>query len=129
MRALPRRCSSHSPRFPYHLGLDRIERLVEPSAVELVAVGAKPKPPVFSALLAVVEHYARDGREEVIIYGLTWLLLLSGVRVAMAHGADAGDAANLSRTTYIPRSIWALLWLAGTVLAVVIGGKWLVLQS
>ena len=74
-------------------------------------------------------HYARDGLEEVIIYGLTWLLLLSGVRVAVAHGADAGDAANLSRTTYIPRLIWALLWLAGTVLAVVIGGKWLVLRS
>lgn len=85
--------------------------------------------PAAIALLAVVEHYSRDGREEVIIYGLTWLLLLSGVRVAVAHGADAGDAANLSRTTYIPRTIWALLWLAGTVLAVVIGGKWLVLRS
>ena len=85
--------------------------------------------PAAIALLAVVEHYSRDGLEEVIIYGLTWLLLLSGVRVAVAHGADAGDAANLSRTTYIPRLIWALLWLAGTVLAVVIGGKWLVLRS
>ena len=74
-------------------------------------------------------HYSRDGLETVIIYGLTWLLLLSGVRVAAAHGADAGDAANLGGTTHIPRGIWALLWLAGTVLAVVIGGKWLVLRS
>jgi hypothetical protein len=60
---------------------------------------------------------------------MTWLLLLSGVRVAVAHGAGAGDADNLRRTTGIPRLIWALLWLAGTLLAVVIGGKWLVLRS
>lgn len=85
--------------------------------------------PAAIVLLAVVMHYSRDGLEKVIIYGLTWLLLLSGVRVAVAHGADAGDAANLRRTTHIPRVIWALLWLAGTVLAVVIGGKWLVLRS
>jgi hypothetical protein len=56
-------------------------------------------------------------------------LLLSGVRVAVAHGAGAGDAGNLSRTTHIPSQIWALLWLAGTLLAVVSGGKWLILRS
>jgi len=27
------------------------------------------------------------------------------------------------------RQIWALLWLGGTLLAVVVGGKWLVLRS
>ena len=80
------------------------------------------------ALLALVVRDAHDGVEEVVVYGMTWLLL-SGVRVAVADGANAGDAANLSRTTYIPRQIWALLWLAGTLLAVVIGGKWLVLRS
>jgi hypothetical protein len=85
--------------------------------------------PAAIALLAVVIRHAHDGVEEVIVYGMTWLLLLSGVRVAVADGADADDAANLSRTTYIPRRIWALLWLAGTLLAVVIGGKWLVLRS
>ncbi|MCW2892917.1 MAG: hypothetical protein JWO75_2406, partial [Actinomycetia bacterium] len=41
----------------------------------------------------------------------------------------AGDADNLRRTTGIPRLIWALLWLAGTLLAVGVGGKWLVLRS
>jgi hypothetical protein len=80
-------------------------------------------------LLAFVTRHAHDGLEEVIVYGMTWLLLLSGVRVAVAHGAGAGDARNLSRTTHIPRQIWALLWLAGTLLAVVAGGKWLVLRS
>ena len=47
----------------------------------------------------------------------------------MADGADAGDAGNLSKTTNIPSQIWALLWLGGTLLAVVVGGKWLVLRS
>ena len=58
---------------------------------------------------------------------MTWLLLISGVRVAVADGV--GDAGNLSRTTHIPSQIWALLWLGGTLLAVVVGGKWLVLRS
>jgi len=78
---------------------------------------------------AFVMRHAHDGLEEVIVYGMTWLLLLSGVRVAVADGAGAGDAGNLSRTTYIPSQIWALLWLAGTLLAVAVGGKWLVLRS
>jgi hypothetical protein len=31
--------------------------------------------------------------------------------------------------THLPRRLWAVLWIAGTLLAVVIGGKWLVLRS
>ena len=85
--------------------------------------------PAAIVLLAYVMRHAHDGLEVVIVYGMTWLLLLSGVRVAVADGAGAGDAGNLSRTTHIPSQIWALLWLAGTLLAVVVGGKWLVLRS
>jgi hypothetical protein len=85
--------------------------------------------PAAIAALALVMRYAHSGLEEVIVYGMTWLLLLSGVRVAMSHGAGAEDARSLSTTTHIPRTIWALLWLAGTVLAVLIGGKWLVLRT
>jgi Peptidase M50B-like len=81
------------------------------------------------AALAVITRYAHTGVEEIVSYGMTWLLLLSGVRVAVAHGANAVDAGNLSRTTGVPRLVWALLWLAGTLLAVVIGGKWLILRS
>lgn len=51
------------------------------------------------------------------------------VPVAIAHGANVGDAYTLSLMTRIPRGIWALLWLAGTLLAVVVGGKWLILRS
>jgi hypothetical protein len=85
--------------------------------------------PVAIALLAVVMRYAHSGQEEAFIYALTWLLLLSGVRVAAAHGAGAIDAKNLRRTTGVPAQLWAWLWLAGTLLAVVIGGKWLVMGS
>ena len=85
--------------------------------------------PAAIALLAAVMRYAHDGPEEVIVYGITWLLLLSGVRNAVAHGAHAGDAGLLSAMTHLPRWLWAVLWIAGTFLAVAIGGKWLVLRS
>ena len=85
--------------------------------------------PAAIALLAVVMRYAHGGLQEVIVYGMTWLLLLSGVRNAVTHGARAGDAGQLSTITHLPRRLWALLWIAGTLLAVVIGGKWLVLRS
>jgi len=76
--------------------------------------------PAVIALLTYVMCHAHNGLEEVIVYGMTWLLLISGVRVAVAHGAGAG---NLSRTTHIPSQIWALLWLGGTLPAVVVAGK------
>ena len=85
--------------------------------------------PVAIALLAISVRYAHEGLQEVIVYGLTWLLLLSGARTAMIHGADATDAGTLATTTHLPRRLWALLWIAGTVLAVVVGGKWLILRS
>ena len=85
--------------------------------------------PVAIALLVYVVRQEHTGLEEVIVYGMTWLLLLSGVRVAVADGAGARDAENLNKVTHIPRQIWALLWLAGTLTAVVAGGKWLVLRS
>jgi hypothetical protein len=85
--------------------------------------------PVAIALLAVVMRYAHDGLEEVIAYGITWLLLLSGVRVAITRGSMASDAWLLNEVTGLPRRLWAVLWLAGTVFAVAVGGGWLVLGS
>jgi hypothetical protein len=64
-------------------------------------LGAWTQRPVY-----VIRH-AHDGLEEVIIYGMTWLLLLSGVRVAFARGAGAKDAENLWKVTRVPRQIWA----------------------
>jgi hypothetical protein len=85
--------------------------------------------PIAIALLAYVTHNAHAWVEQVTIYGITWLLLLSGVRVALEHGVNAGDAAILSGRTHIPRLIWSLLWIAGTLIAVVVGGKWMVLRT
>jgi hypothetical protein len=85
--------------------------------------------PAAIALLALVTRNAHAGLEEVVSYSLAWVLLLSGLRVAIAHGVHAGDAHALSAETHVPRRVWALLWLAGALLAVVIGGKWLVLRS
>ena len=85
--------------------------------------------PAAIALLVYALRHAHDGLEEIIIYGMTWLLLLSGVRVAFAHGAGAKDAENLRKVTHIPEQIWALLWFAGTLTAVAAGGKWLILRS
>jgi hypothetical protein len=82
--------------------------------------------PAAIAVLAIVGHGAQARLEEVISYGMSWLLLLSGVRVAVADGIRAMDAAILAAITPLPRRAWALIWLAGTLLAVVIGGKWLV---
>jgi hypothetical protein len=85
--------------------------------------------PAAIALLALSIRYSHDGLEEVIVYGMTWLLLLSGVRVAVADGAGASDADVLSASTHLPRQLWAMVWIGGTLLAVVIGGKWLILKS
>jgi hypothetical protein len=41
------------------------------------------------------------------------------------RGANAGDAGILRDSTSIPRLVWFALWLAGTVVAVVIGARWM----
>jgi hypothetical protein len=85
--------------------------------------------PVAIALLVLVTRNAHAWIEEVVVYGMTWLLLLTGLRIALAHGIEAGDAGILRDRTHIPRRFWSLLWIGGTLLAVVIGGKWMVLRS
>lgn len=85
--------------------------------------------PVAISLLYILTRYASVGLQVAMAYGLTWLLLLSGVRVAVDHGANAGDAANLRHRTGLPRLLWALLWMAGTSWAVYIGVRLLVLRA
>lgn len=67
------------------------------------------------------------GRPEVFIaYGLAWLLLLSGLRHAVIDGIKAEDAHRLRKTTFMPRALWALVWIAGSGLALIVGGNLLV---
>ena len=76
-----------------------------------------------------VGHYTPVGAQIVGAYGITWLLLLSGVRRVLEVGALSADGANLSQLTSVPRAIWLLLWLAATLGAVAVGGKMLVMPA
>jgi hypothetical protein len=78
------------------------------------------------ALLVWLLAYKPTGTEIIASYALAWLLLLSGVRVAFTHGTEAWDAYYLRDTAFLPRSLWFVLWLGGTLWALVIGGSLLV---
>jgi Peptidase M50B-like len=83
--------------------------------------------PVTMALLFVLIHYASVSVQVVLAYGVTWVLLLSGFRIAVEHWTGAGDAANLKLRTHLPRWLWAVLWVAGTLGAVYLGWRLLVM--
>jgi peptidase M50B-like protein len=78
------------------------------------------------ALLVWLLAYKPTGTEIIASYALAWLLLLSGVRVAFTHGTEAWDAYYLRDTAFLPRSLWFVLWLGGTLWALAIGGSLLV---
>jgi hypothetical protein len=80
------------------------------------------------ALVYAVGHHAPVHDQVITAYAITWLLLLSGVRRTFERGAGAKDAEILRDRTAIPRLIWALMWLAGTLGAVALGGSMLVLH-
>lgn len=83
--------------------------------------------PAVIALLAYLLYSGSTRTELIAAYAIAWLLLLSGLAGAVSHGARAGDAYNLRELTHLPRQLWALLWLAGTVAALLYGGSLLVL--
>jgi Peptidase M50B-like len=74
----------------------------------------------------LVARYASLGMEVALAYGMAWFLLLSGVRVVLSHGRNAGDAVSLRQRTRVPSSLWAGLWLIGSALALIAGGRMLV---
>jgi hypothetical protein len=55
------------------------------------------------------------------------LLLVSGVRTIIEHGLDAGGAGIHRNATGVPKPLWSLLWLAGSLVAVAVGGRMLVM--
>jgi Peptidase M50B-like len=64
--------------------------------------------------------------EAVAAYGLSWLLLLSGVRGVWDRRKGSGDADKLREITDVPQRLWFLFWLVGTVAAVIWGSTMLV---
>ena len=83
--------------------------------------------PIAIGLFYLILRYTHTGTEVVAAYAVAWLLLLAGVRHAIGDGVRAGDAHALRKRTHLPRRLWALLWLAGTGAALLVGGKLLVL--
>jgi hypothetical protein len=77
-------------------------------------------------LIVLVLKYGNAEIQAIAAYALSWFLLLSGVRFVFMHGTRAGDAYTLRDITPIPRFVWAALWLAGSLLALWIGGHLLV---
>lgn len=77
--------------------------------------------------LGVATWYAPAHLLGWLAYGLAWLLLLAGPRPVLelafsrGRGTAGSDAAQLARLTHLPRIVWTLLWLAGTVGALVWG--------
>jgi peptidase M50B-like protein len=83
---------------------------------------------LIGGLVYVAGHYTPMRGQVIAAYAITWLLLLSGVRRVFERGANAGDAAILRDRTAIPRFVWALVWMSGTLGAVALGGRMLVLH-
>ncbi|HEY2522046.1 MAG TPA: M50 family metallopeptidase [Streptosporangiaceae bacterium] len=84
---------------------------------------------VAGGIVFLVLRYTPLDIEVIAAYAIAWLLLLTGVRRVLEVGIGSGDGANLARQTFIPRFIWFLFWLAGTLAAVAIGAKWLIFRT
>jgi Peptidase M50B-like len=83
--------------------------------------------PLAIGLLYLILRHSHSTIEVVAAYAIAWLLLLSGLATAIRHGRHSGHADSLRSRTHLPRFLWSLLWLAGTMGALLIGGKLLVL--
>ena len=80
-------------------------------------------------LVYAVGRYTPASAQIVAAYAISWLLLMSGVRGILVRGTESSDGGVLRQLTLIPRFIWFLLWLASTLAAVAIGGRWLVMRA
>ncbi len=73
-------------------------------------------------------RYTTAGVESAVAYGVTWFLLLSGPKMALAAATrpdDVADAGVLAGMTFVWRSAWCFIWLVGTIVALVAGGAML----
>lgn len=83
---------------------------------------------LIGGLVFAAGYYTPMSGQMIAAYAITWLLLLTGVRQAFQYGAKAADAGKLRDKTVIPRFIWALVWMAGTLGALALGGRILILH-
>jgi hypothetical protein len=85
--------------------------------------------PLAGALAFLIAKFAPAHTQIIAAYATAWLLLLSGVRTIIQHGLGAKDAGILRSATGIPKLLWSLLWLAGSLAAVAVGGRMLVMGA
>jgi hypothetical protein len=83
--------------------------------------------PLAGILIVLVLKHTSQVAEIRAAYAITWFLLLSAVRIVWqrATGGGAKDAEILKDRTSIPELVWHVLWLCGTLTAVVIGAHWM----
>jgi hypothetical protein len=72
-------------------------------------------------VLVSIIRSRNPGVEAVAAYGLSWLLLLSGVRGVWDRRKGSGDADALREITDVPQRLWFLFWLIGTGVALAYG--------
>ena len=83
--------------------------------------------PLAGLLMILVLKHASQIGEIRASYAITWFLLLSAVRIIWdrATGGGARDAQILKGRTGVPKTVWHVLWLCGTLTALVIGAHWM----
>jgi hypothetical protein len=72
-------------------------------------------------VLVSIIRSRNPGVESVTAYGLSWLLLVSGVRGVWDRRKGSGDADKLREITDVPQRLWFLFWLIGTAVALAYG--------
>jgi hypothetical protein len=77
-------------------------------------------------LVYIIARYGSVGADSAVAYGVTWFLLLAGVRAVLDHGVNAKDADILRGLTKIRPGVWVWLWLILTFGALAFGGSMLV---
>jgi hypothetical protein len=84
--------------------------------------------PLAGALVFLIAKFAPTHVQVIAAYATAWFLLLSGIRTIIEHALGAADAGILRGVTGIPKLLRSLLWLAGSLAAVAVGGRMLVMQ-
>jgi hypothetical protein len=83
--------------------------------------------PLALILIVLVLKHTSQIAEIRAAYAITWFLLLTAVRTVWQHATSGGasDAEKLRDRTGLPMDVWHVLWLCGTLTALVIGAHWM----
>jgi hypothetical protein len=85
--------------------------------------------PLAGILIVLVLKHTSQTAEIRAAYAIAWFLLLSGVRIVWQRNTNADDADKLKGRTGVPKLVWFVLWLCGTLTAVVIGAHWMLFPA